>query len=545
MNATRWHDYDVRDLTVDRVLERQAARRGENIYLRTAENGRGMTYADVHRETNRMANWMTSLGIRQATHVAVMMDNVPQCLLVHIALAKLGAVSVPINVNARGAMLAHYLSSADAAAFVATPVYAERLLEINAQLALMRTLIVVGDDDWSADGCGMRVARLKDCAAAPDSPPGVEVRFSDLAFIMFTSGTTGPSKGVMFTQARAFLWDEGVVSHLGINSSDTYFVCTPLSHAAGLFSGAWMMMALGGAVALTARFSASKFWDEVRATGATFTTLLGAMVQFIESLPPRPDDADTPMRMISTGPYPKTWASFEKRFGLDLVSGYGLSDHSAPTKLRPGAPVEKRGSSGQVIDAFEMMVVDESDLPVDPGVTGECLLRSKYPWRSSSGYYKLPEQTAASRRNEWFHTGDRGYLDADGYFWFVERAKDAIRRRGENISAYEVEQLAGSHPDIAEIAAYPLRADEAEDEVAVSVVPKSGRAIDAGELARYCLDRMPKFMAPRFIHVTDALPRNLNLRVEKYKLIAWAESNRQAMWDRETTDEFSGRPRRQ
>jgi carnitine-CoA ligase len=541
-DGTRWHIYDVRELTVSEIMSRQASVNADKFYMRSV-GGAKKTYAQVHRETSRIGNWLMSLGLGKGAHVAVMMDNTPECLLMHIALTKVGAVSVPLNVNSQGAILAHYLNTADVQAVITTPAYADRVVEISTKLSCTHTIILA--DGQSIDSGKLRIVRLEESAAAPDTAPDSGVRFSDLAFIMFTSGTTGPSKGVMFTQARAFLWDEGIVSYLGINGSDTYFVCTPLSHTTGLFSGAWTMMAIGGAVGLTPRFSATRFWDEVRETGSTFTTLLGAMLGFVERQPPRDDDRDNPMRMISTGPYPQTWESFEKRFGVDLVSGYGLTDHSAPTKLPPGAPAAKRGSSGKVISTFEMMIVDEDDLPVAPGVRGECLMRSKYPWRSSSGYYKQPEQTALSRRNEWFHTGDRGYIDADGYFWFVDRMKDAIRRRGENISAYEVEQLAGSHQDISEIAAYPLRSEESEDEVAISVVLKPGATLDPSDLARHCIAQMPGFMVPRFIHITDVLPRNLNQRVEKYKLVEWAEKNRSALWDGETIEEFRHRPKRQ
>jgi len=540
-DPSRWRQYTVRELTVAQVLARQARERGSKIYLRDT-NGLAMTYAEVHEATNRIANWLANHGLGRGAHVAVMMDNERDCLLSHIALAKLGAVSIPINSSAQGGMLAHYINSSDAVAVIASQHYAERLIALETDIANLQALIIVGD--WT----GLPSTRFKmlsfiDSSAASEELLEADVKFSDLAFIMFTSGTTGPSKGVMFVQARAFFWDQGAADELGLSEADTYFVCTPLSHAAGLFSGAWLMMALGGTVALAPGFSARQFWSQVRATGATFSVLVGAMVSFLEAVPERDDDADNPMRLISAGPYPKNWREFERRFGVHIVSSYGLSDHSTPTKLPLKCPDDKRGSAGLVIDGFEMLIVDNDDMPLPAGQIGECLLRARYPWHSSSGYYKQPEQTAASRRNDWFHTGDRGYLDRDGYFWFVDRAKDVIRRRGENISAFEVEQFAGSHPAIAEIAAFPLRADEMEDEVAISIVLKPGVEIEPGELIRYCGGKMSAFMIPRFIHITDQLPRNLNQRVEKYKLREWMERNRDKVWDSEKIDEFRRKPR--
>lgn len=536
--GTRWHDYDIRDLTMAKVMAKQVHERPDKVYLRTTW-GDMMTYREVDLATNRMVNWLHANGARQGVHVAVMMDNGTECLLALIALAKAGIVAVPININARGPQLAHYLNLSDAGWVIADDQFAERLAEVAADCPAVRT-IVLGGEIAEVQGFD-HVLCLSGWRTALDTPvTDVGTVHSDMAFILFTSGTTGPSKGIMFNQSRAFLWDEGVVTDLDVTGDDTYFAITPLSHATGLFSGAWMMMALGGTIALAPRFSASRFWDDARATGATFTTLLGAMVSFLESVPQLPEDLENPIRLISAGPYPATWESFEKRFGLKLVSGYGLSDHSAPTKLPIDAPADKRGSSGKLIESFEMLIVDEEDMPVAPGVVGECLLRSRYPWRSSTGYYKQPEAMIESRRNEWFHTGDSGYLDKDGYFWLVGRKKDAIRRRGENISAFEVEQFVAAHPQVAQVAAYPLPSEHGEDEVAVSITIKSGE-LAAAELIRFCLGSMPEYMVPRFVHLTDELPRNLNQRVEKYKLIEWCQANRSELWDRESDPELRRR----
>jgi crotonobetaine/carnitine-CoA ligase len=298
------------------------------------------------------------------------------------------------------------------------------------------------------------------------------------------------------------------------------------------------MMAVGGTLGLTPRFSASQFWDHVRATGSTYTTLLGGMVDFILTLDPREDDRDNTMRFLSAAPYPVHWQPFEERFDVKVTIAYGLSDHSVPTRLPMDPPPSKRGSCGPVIDGFEMAIFDEDDMPLPPGQIGEAVIRAQWPWHSSAGYYKAPEQTLESRRNEWFHTGDRGYLDEDGYFWFVDRAKDAIRRLGENISSWEVEKFASRCEFIAEIAAYPVKAETSEDEVAVSIVAKPGQPFDPREFIHFCLAEMPKHMVPRFVHVADSLPRNLNQRVEKYKLRELLESDRTVAWDRENDAEF-------
>lgn len=536
IDPSMWLDYSLRDMTVNSVLSRQASLRGDKPYVRTTD-GDVLTYSQVHRITNQIGNWLISIGLGRGSHVAVFMENELECLLSHVALTKIGAVSVPINANATGGMLAHYLNFSDSVALIATPELADRVVSITDEVEKVHTIIIAGKGKLVRDD-RLRILSLSDSYGASEDPVPEGVRFSDVAFIMFTSGTTGPSKGVVFPHARAFMWDEGVISEFGVSEKDTYFVCTPLSHATGLFSGALTMMAVGGSVSLTRRFSASQFWDQVRATGSTYTTLLGAMVAFVEGVKEGPDDRDHPMRFLSAAPYPPTWESFEQRFGVKLTVAYGLTDHSVPVRLPMDPPRAKRGAAGRVLEGFDVMIVDEDDVPVPPGKIGECLIRSRLPWHSSPGYYKLADETVRSRRHEWFHTGDRGYLDEDGYFWHVDRAKDAIRRLGENISSYEVERFAGGHPAIAEIAAYPLVAEQSEQEVAVSIVLKPGAAFHPRDLIRYCMRNMPKSMVPRFVHVADSLPRNLSQRVEKYKLRQWAEQNRKGLWDRESEAEF-------
>jgi crotonobetaine/carnitine-CoA ligase len=310
------------------------------------------------------------------------------------------------------------------------------------------------------------------------------------------------------------------------------------AHAAGLFGAAYLMAAVGGGVALAPRFSASRFLDDVRRSGSTIAMLLGAMMNFVENQPERPDDRDNPLRIISGGPPPKDPVRIMKRFGVLYTQGYGMTDHSSFTKLPLGDKPERLTSVGKVVEPYDVIVVDDDDLELPPGTVGEILVRSRYPWRSSSGYYKRPLESMAARGNDWFHTGDRGYLDQDGYLFFVDRKKDAIRRRGENISAYEVERVVITHPHVAEAAAYPVQSELSEDEVCVSVVAREGQALDLPDLIRFCIKNMPGSMVPRFVHVADQLPKTLTQRVEKYKMRQWAAENRAVLWDRETIEEF-------
>jgi crotonobetaine/carnitine-CoA ligase len=215
-----------------------------------------------------------------------------------------------------------------------------------------------------------------------------------------------------------------------------------------------------------------------------------------------------------------------------------LTDHSSFAKLPLATPADKLHSVGRVIEPFEVIIVDDDDFPLPTGSTGEILVRSRYPWRSTAGYYRCPAESMAARTNDWFHTGDCGYLDSDGFLYFVDRKKDAIRRRGENISAFEVERVILAHPAVADAAVYAVQSEFSEDEVCVSAVAREGMQLDLPELIRFCIDRMPGYMVPRFVHATDQLPKTLTQRTEKYKLRQWAANHREALWDRETVDEF-------
>jgi len=538
ISPTHWEDYQVRDLTIAHVLASQAQRRGAAPYLHDLGSDRIYSFAEIDALTDRMANSLLTLGVKQHEHVCVMLENSAACLLTHFALGKLGAVSVPVATVQRGASLAHILKTADIVAVIAEAACIDALVPIAAETPDLRLLITRGTPQGSDWPGTMARADFDSLQHGIEQRPGIAVRFSDPAFIMFTSGTTGPAKGNVFTHATAIMWEQAAPRIWGIGAQDIYYFCVSMAHAAGLFGIAYLMLAVGGRMALAPRFSASNFLDEVRRSKATVAMLLGAMGNFVENLPERSDDSDNPLRLLLTGPMPKNPVRLKERFGTDIAQGYGLTDHSSFAKLPLAAAPDKLAAVGKVIEPFEVSIVDADDFPLPCGSTGEILVRSHYPWRCSSGYYERPGDSMATRSNDWFHTGDRGYLDAEGYLFFVDRKKDAIRRRGENISAFEVERVILRHPEVAEAAVYALPSDLSEDEVCLSVVTRGTATLALPELIRFCIKHMPAYMVPRFVHVADQLPKTLTQRVEKYKLRQWAASNRDALWDRESSDEF-------
>jgi len=527
--------YDTSDLTIGRLLTLQTEQRGAKPFIRSVEDGRSFTFAEFDSATTRLANRMLSIGIDRGVHAAIMMENSPEFLLVYFALGKLGAVAVPINTAARGKLLRYYLEQSDSSVlFVDDALYdrvAEAELDPNAIQAVILMSQVTGSE--RRETLGARTYRYsRDLTDGPDTPIAAPPACHDPALMAYTSGTTGPSKGNMLCQAAAICFGLSNVDHHGYRADDHFYICLPLFHL-GALGQMFAALTAGSTLTLARRFSVSGFWSDVRSSGSTVTTLIGSMSHFMWNQPPDPGDLDNPLRMVMMAPVPKFAIPFQERFGLKIGSNYGLSDYTLAAGYRITDPVEKLGSAGCARRNVEMRIVDDNDMPLSTGQVGEIVIRTNDPWRAASGYYKMPEATLWAWRNFWYHTGDRGYLDADGFLFFVDRKKDAIRRRGENISAHEVEMIAAGHPAVAEAAAFPVRSEMSEDEVGLAVIAKAGARVIEADLIAYCQRNMAYFMVPRFIQIRDDFPRALNHKVEKYKMREEVEKTLSTVWDRE------------
>lgn len=535
--SDRYRGYNIRELTVGRVLAEKAARIGDKVFLTWLPDGRCWTYRDIDRQSNALANGFLASGVAQGAHVAILMENCPEQLLAFLALGKLGAVAVPINAAARGELLRYFIEQSDSTAIVVEARFVERLIAIGPDLAArLRQVIVVPDDSGAAlPGAPWNAIAFERVLATcgPDAPP-VEVSFRDMAMIMYTSGTTGPSKGCVFSQVRTLLWGMSHAEAWGYHSSDVFYACMPLFHVSALLGTLYNALTLEASVALQRRFSASGFWRDVRESGATVANMQGSMANILWGRPPSPDDTAHRLRVCQVSPCPEFAADFEKRFGMRFVSGYGLTDYWSSHAFTLTDPPSKLGSAGRARKGIEARTVDEDDFDVPVGEVGELVLRNNNPWEAGEGYYKMPEASLASLRNGWFHTGDKVRIDADGYMWFVGRGKDTIRRRGENISAFEIESVVKKHPAVADAAAYAVRSDVGEDDVALAVVPREGHDLDEGELIRYCAANMAYFMVPRYVRRVTDLPRTLSHKVQKFLLREESEKARGELWDRET-----------
>jgi len=476
------------------------------------------------------------LGIRHGDHVAVMLPNCPEFLWAVWGLGKLGAVAVPINTAAKGELLQYFLSQSDSAWVVVDEEWAGRIAEVAPRLTGIKGFLHHGTGPGAAilGALGPPVTDLREMErGSPEpQPPGL-VRHTDLHFIMYTSGTTGPSKGVMCPHSQGHAVGHHLVTHFGYGPGDVLFTCLPIFHANALWYTCYAALWAEATAVLSPRFSASQFWHEVKACGATQFNTLSAMTNILWKSSPSEQDRDHSLRQCMAVPVPKeVYQAFQDRYRVGLNSWYAATETFAVTLFRSDDPAEKAGSAGKTRGYGAVQIVDEARRPLPAGQVGEICVRPLEPGIMMSGYYKMPEATLAAVHDLWFHTGDRGYLDEDGYLFFVDRIKEAIRRRGENISAYDIESVIAKHPDVLEAAAIAVPSELGEDEVMVYLVRRHGAAISPKELIEFCAKNMAYFMVPRFVEFIDGLPKTASGKIEKYKLKKMA-TERAPAWDRE------------
>ena len=531
------HDYTLEERTIGRILAEKAERIPDKTFL--LWQGRSYSYGELEAMTNRYANGLKAHGIGHGDHVAVMLPNCPEFYWVTWGLGKLGAVAVPINTAAKGEMLRYFIDQSDATCVIVDDEWADRVASIAARLPKVKRYFRRGDRPAAAAfGGGSAEVPIADFAALESDdatrPPLDAVAHDDTQLIMYTSGTTGPSKGVMCPHSQGHAVGRAVTLDYGYRPDDVLYTCLPLFHANAIWFSSYAALWADAAVALAPRFSATRFWDEIRATGATQFNALGAMTNIIWKLPPGPHERDHALRLCMAVPVPKEiYGEIQQRYGVRLTSTFAMSENFAVTTFKPDDSPEKAGSAGAPRGACELRIVDDDGRDLPAGEVGEIWVLPLQAGSMMKGYYNMPVETAHAFVDGWFRTGDRGYLDADGYLYFVDRKKEAIRRRGENISAYEVELILAQHPAILEVAAIPVLSEMSEDDVMVYVVVRPGETLTHAEVVHFAAENMSYFMVPRFVEFVDGLPKTATEKLEKYKLKADAEARRAALWDRE------------
>ena len=434
-----------------------------------------------------------------------------EAILTFFALNYLGAVFVPLNTAFKGKVLEHTLNLSDAEILVAHTQLLERLGEVACPK--LNQIISLGDGSVPQGYQGTAWSTVSEASAAPpelDRP----IEPWDTQSIIFTSGTTGPSKGVLSSYLHIFT-NAGPESWPFVTGEDRFLINMPIFHIGGM-GVIFVMLARGGSIAVSDGFSTDTFWPFVRASKTTVVFLLGVMGTFLLKQPPSDEDRDHGVRLVFMVPLTETCAEFKTRFGPDVFTIFNMTEVSSP--IVSEANPTKRGTCGRKRDGVDVRLVDEYDCEVPVGEIGEMIVRTDRPWGMNSGYYKQSVATAEAWRNGWFHTGDCFRVDSDGYYYFVDRMKDAIRRRGENISSFEVEAEVVAYEAVREAAAYAVPSDVGEDEVMVAVAPVEGQSIDAETLVRFLGERMAHFMVPRYVRILDELPKTPSSKVMKHVL---------------------------
>lgn len=518
--------------TLVALLEKNATMRARHPFLRMT--GLELSYAEFNAGCNRIAHGLRRLGITRGQLVGLMLPNSLEFMHVWLALSKLGAVEAPVNTAFRGAGLAHMLNLTESPYLIVHEMYLDAIEAIADRLDDITFLVVCGD----AAAAARRFPRwdvrpFSELESDESDNPGVAVAPEDLAMLLFTSGTTGRSKACMLPHNYAVRQGELFAEHYRFRPDDVLYCPYPLFHIDAAVCTVAAAMVCGATAALGERFSVSRFWAEIRQFGGTVFDFMGATLTMLWKQPPTPDDANNPVRLAWGVPMPEFADEFEDRFGLKLIENYGSTDAGVPV-FYPYDEPRRRGACGKVIDAYQLMIADDADDECPAGQSGEILVRPNEPSLMADGYYRMPEATISTRRNLWFHTGDLGYMDKEGFLYFLGRKKEMIRRRGENISTFEIEEVINEHPAVFEVAAVGVPSDLTDEEIKVCIVLRPNAELSPAALIEYCTPRMARFMLPRYIEFLPELPKTPTLKIEKYRLQEAGITS--ATWDRERAD---------
>ncbi len=504
------------------LLEHQAAARPDAIYAVFGDTT-SWTFAQTLAHARRTAAGLHHAGLRQGDRLLIALPNGPDMLRVWFAANLLGAIAVPVNAAYRGGLLERVATNAEAALIVATADFTARLATINR--GSLTSAIVFGPEPAAIPGLELHPASLLDAHGDTPPPPPAPIQPHDIQSILYTSGTTGPSKGVMCSYRHIHAAGRAVSF---MTRHDRYMVNLPMYHIAGILPCV-LMLGLGGSVAVIERFRTDEFWDTIVRTQATFVILLGVMTSYILNLPPSAAERASTLRHIIVQPLDTDALRLRERFAFDVYTSFNMTEISIPIISAPNPTVA--GTCGRQRDGAEVRVVDDNDYEVPHGTAGELILRMDQPWTIAHGYWRDPEATARAWRNGWFHTGDAFRRDEHGNFYFVDRLKDTIRRRGENISSFEVEAEVLAHPAVREAAAVAVPSALSESEVLVVLSLLPGATLDPADLIAFLRPRLPYFMIPRFVRIVPDLPKTPTQKIEKHVLRG--QGLEAGVWDRE------------
>jgi crotonobetaine/carnitine-CoA ligase len=530
MSASRPLDLPLERWTLVEALRLQAARLGEAEFLTFEGGAERLSFAELDRSSDAAAGALAALGVEPGDRVLALATNSKAFLVAMLATHKRRAVFTPVNTELKGPFLAHQVRNSRPRVVVVDAELLPLFETVDLADVVVAHTVVIGADAPPPPPAPLAGSTVTTWAAFLASAPSngaaavLTPEPADVCTIMYTSGTTGPSKGVLLPQAHCFLFAKGSAEAVGLREGvDRYFTCMPFFHANALFMQVFACLVAGAPATVVKRFSVRDWLPQLIECGATVTNALGVMPEFIFRQPPTDRDRDHRVTRIMAVPVAEEWgAAFEERFGVRLIQGYGMTEVNMVAYSDPADPVMP-GCAGRVLeDFFEVVVADpETDRPLPAGEAGEIMVRPRQPFCFNVGYFEMAERTVEAWRNLWFHTGDAGRFDAHGRLHFIDRLKDRIRRRGENVSSYEVEQVLNLYPGVVESAAVGIKVEGAggEEEIKACLVLEAGAGeLDPVALLDFCTERMPRYAVPRYVEVVAELDKTPSGKIRKQAL---------------------------
>jgi crotonobetaine/carnitine-CoA ligase len=527
--------HEVEFATVKELVRARAAL-GDKPFATIA--GETLTYADANERANRIASSLRTLGVEKGDVVATYMHNSVDHVCAWFACAKLGAIWAPLNIALINLDLLYTLQNAAPCVVVVDAELLPNVMAIRDRLGGEPTIVVRGE----AEGDAAAWPSFDDLRSGAAVEPDVAIVPSDPAGLIYTGGSTGLPKGVLVSNLWYFPGFLRYGEMFEPTPDDVHLGLGQLCHTIGSAVDVLAPMYFEMGTVLSRRFSASRFWDLARSQRTTITVLVGPLMTFLLNQPARGDDADNPLRIAGTATgqvAPDVRTRFAERFAVDTLELYGQTETGPLGCFGQRRSDRPYHSVGRAHGWAEVMIGDPEDRPCPPDVVGEILLRPTHPHTFMLGYHGQPEKYAEACRNLWFHTGDLGHLDEQGYLHFDGRQAHTIRRRGENIAAVEVEQALLAHPAIADCAVVGVRSEHGEEDIKAYVVAREGEALDPVDVVRFCEERIAYFKVPRYVELVDALPRSVTKNeIERYKL---RDAGIGGAWDREAAGYVIGR----
>lgn len=501
------------DCVLKDLLDRHAET-SPNTEFAVFQDGTRLFFAVLRSEVRRYARGLQDLGVKQGDTVLVWLPNGIDCLRMWFAINYIGAVYVPINTSYRGGILEHVVRNSGASLLIAHSQLLERLQGISCP-ALRKTIVLNGP---AAPVTGIEVLTADQMSAAGEVLPLERpIEPWDTQSIIYTSGTTGPSKGVLSSYAHLYAMGMAILADAeGVpfaGAQDRFMINLPMFHVGGT-APCYAMLASGGSVTVLDAFDTASFWSTAKQSNSTCVILLGVMATFLMKQPVVNGERNHPLKHVIIIPLSAEGIGFHERFGATTHTLFNMSEVSCP--LVAEANPQTVATCGRPRKGVQVRLVDPHDCEVAPGMVGELILRTDSPWTLNHGYNNAPEATASAWRNGWFHTGDAFRIDKNGDYFFVDRFKDSIRRRGENVSSFEVELEVCAHPAVREAAAVAVPSDLSEDDILVAISLIEGESIEAAELIAFLIPRMAHFMVPRYIRIVREMPKTPTNKIEKY-----------------------------